>query len=42
MQAIVKAHAAPGIEKVESASVCGTDLHIFNWDPWPRDAFIRR
>jgi threonine 3-dehydrogenase len=56
VQAIVKAHAAPGIEmrevpvpgpgevlvKVESASVCGTDLHIFNWDPWPRDAFIRR
>lgn len=20
--------------KVTSASVCGTDLHIFNWDPW--------
>ncbi len=50
MQAIVKAHAAPGIElreapvpkpgpgevlvRVETASVCGTDLHIFDWDPW--------
>ena len=20
--------------KVQAASVCGTDLHIFNWDPW--------
>jgi threonine 3-dehydrogenase len=20
--------------KVNSASVCGTDLHIYNWDPW--------
>ena len=20
--------------KVESASVCGTDLHIYDWDPW--------
>jgi threonine 3-dehydrogenase len=50
MEAVVKAHAAPGIElrevpvpdpgpgevlvRVEAASVCGTDLHIFNWDPW--------
>jgi threonine 3-dehydrogenase len=50
MQAVVKAHAAPGIElretpvpepgpgevlvRVETASVCGTDLHIFNWNPW--------
>jgi threonine 3-dehydrogenase len=50
MQAVVKAHAAPGIElrevpvptpgpgevlvRVQSASVCGTDLHIYNWDPW--------
>ena len=50
MQAVVKAHAAPGIElrevpipspgpgevlvKVQAASVCGTDLHIFNWDLW--------
>lgn len=52
MQAVVKAHRAPGIDlrevpvpapcpgqvlvKVQSASVCGTDLHIFNWDPWAR------
>jgi threonine 3-dehydrogenase len=50
MQAVVKAHAAPGIElrevpvptpgpgevlvRVQAASVCGTDLHIFDWDPW--------
>jgi threonine 3-dehydrogenase len=50
MEAVVKAHAAPGIElrevpvptpdrgevlvRVQAASVCGTDLHIFNWDPW--------
>ncbi len=50
MQAVVKAHAAPGIEfrevpvpvpgpgevlvRVQAASVCGTDLHIYNWDPW--------
>jgi len=50
MQAVVKAHAAPGIElrevpiptpgpgevlvRVQTASVCGTDLHIFNWDLW--------
>jgi threonine 3-dehydrogenase len=50
MQAVVKTHAAPGIElrqvpvpvpgpgqvlvRVQAASVCGTDLHIFNWDPW--------
>jgi hypothetical protein len=20
--------------QVQSASVCGTDLHIYNWDPW--------
>jgi threonine 3-dehydrogenase len=20
--------------RVEAASICGTDLHIFNWDPW--------
>ena len=20
--------------RVQAASVCGTDLHIFNWDPW--------
>jgi threonine 3-dehydrogenase len=50
MQAVVKAHAAPGVEirevpvpvpgpgevlvRVEAASVCGTDLHIYNWDQW--------
>jgi len=50
MQAVVKAHAAPGIEirevpvpspspgevlvRVSAASVCGTDLHIYDWDPW--------
>jgi threonine 3-dehydrogenase len=27
---------APGMVKlrVRAASVCGTDLHIYNWDPW--------
>jgi threonine 3-dehydrogenase len=29
---------APGpgevLVRVQSASVCGTDLHIYNWDPW--------
>ena len=29
---------APGpgqvLVRVQAASVCGTDLHIFNWDPW--------
>jgi len=50
MQAVVKAHAAPGVElrevpvptpgayevlvRVTAASVCGTDLHIYNWDHW--------
>src|SRR5450432_241484 len=50
MEAVVKAHAGPGVEvrevplppmgptdvlvRVEAASVCGTDLHIFDWDPW--------
>lgn len=50
MQAVVKAHAAPGIElrevpvpspgpgevlvRVQAASVCGTDLHIFEWNEW--------
>ncbi len=23
--------------KVKVASVCGTDLHIYNWDPWAQD-----
>lgn len=28
--------AGPGQVKIklEAASVCGTDLHIYNWDPW--------
>ncbi|MFQ3586467.1 MAG: L-threonine 3-dehydrogenase [Fimbriimonadaceae bacterium] len=28
--------ATPGTVKIklEAASVCGTDLHIYNWDPW--------
>jgi threonine 3-dehydrogenase len=50
MQAVVKAHAAAGVEirevpvpdpgpgevlvRVQAASVCGTDLHIYNWDQW--------
>jgi threonine dehydrogenase-like Zn-dependent dehydrogenase len=50
MQAVVKAHASPGLEvhqvpiptikrdevlvKVRAASICGTDLHIYNWDSW--------
>ena len=24
--------------KVRAASICGTDLHIFNWDPWAQGA----
>jgi threonine 3-dehydrogenase len=31
---------APGpgevLVRVEAASVCGTDLHIYSWDPWAR------
>ncbi len=31
---------APGpgevLVRVETASVCGTDLHIYNWDPWAK------
>src|SRR5512133_4005176 len=23
--------------KVKAASVCGTDLHIYNWDPWAQN-----
>ena len=50
MQAVVKAHPAPGAEirevkvpefgrnevlvKVKVASICGTDLHIYEWDRW--------
>jgi threonine 3-dehydrogenase len=30
---------SPGevLVRVQAASVCGTDLHIFNWDPWAQD-----
>ncbi|MBI4277121.1 MAG: L-threonine 3-dehydrogenase [Armatimonadetes bacterium] len=30
--------AGPGeiVIKVEATGICGTDLHIFNWDPWAR------
>lgn len=33
---VVEPIAGPGIVKikVEAASVCGTDLHIYNWDEW--------
>src|SRR6202142_1537588 len=50
MQAVVKAHPAPGAEirevnvpefghsevlvQVKVASICGTDLHIYEWDRW--------
>ncbi len=23
--------------KMEAASICGTDLHLFSWDPWARE-----
>ena len=28
--------AREALVKVEAASICGTDLHIFNWDSWAR------
>jgi threonine 3-dehydrogenase len=50
MKALVKAHAAPGLNlqdvpepvcgindvliKVRRTGICGTDLHIHNWDAW--------
>jgi threonine 3-dehydrogenase len=50
MQALVKHHAAPGLEmrevpvpspaanevlvKLEKTAICGTDLHIYQWDDW--------
>jgi threonine 3-dehydrogenase len=50
MHALVKAHAAAGIElqdiakpapgpndvliRVKRAAICGTDMHIYNWDAW--------
>lgn len=26
--------------KVRACSICGTDLHIFNWDPWARSRIV--
>lgn len=50
MRALVKAHAAAGIElqdipkptvghndvliRVKRTAICGTDMHIYNWDQW--------
>jgi threonine 3-dehydrogenase len=50
MRALVKAHAAVGIElqdipkptvgpndvmiRVKRTAICGTDMHIYNWDAW--------
>ena len=50
MRALVKAHAAAGIElqdipkptvgpndvmiRVKRTAICGTDMHIYNWDKW--------
>jgi threonine 3-dehydrogenase len=50
MKALVKHHAAPGIELqdvpkptlgpndlrigVRKTAICGTDMHIYKWDPW--------
>jgi threonine 3-dehydrogenase len=36
MQEVPVPSPGPGqvLVKVQAASVCGTDLHIFNWDPW--------
>jgi threonine 3-dehydrogenase len=50
MHALVKAHAAPGIQlqdvpkpvvgpndvmiRVKRSAICGTDMHIYNWDAW--------
>jgi len=28
--------------KVKVASICGTDLHIYEWDRWARGGFIPR
>ena len=27
--------------RVRAASMCGTDLHIYNWDPWAQSRFAR-
>jgi len=32
--AIPKIGLTDVLVKVKVASVCGTDLHIYNWDPW--------
>src|SRR6476646_8028538 len=32
--AIPKIGPTDVLVKVKVASVCGTDLHIYNWDPW--------
>src|SRR3954470_11950563 len=50
MHALVKQHAAPGLElreipkpavgpndvliRVKRTAICGTDVHIYNWDAW--------
>ena len=26
--------------RVEAASICGTDLHIYNWDDWSRNRIV--
>jgi threonine 3-dehydrogenase len=28
--------------EVETASVCGTDLHIYGWDEWSQQRITRR
>ena len=28
--------------RMEAASICGTDAHLYNWDPWGRDPGSRR
>jgi len=28
--------------KVKVASICGTDLHIYQWDRWLKDESVRR
>lgn len=50
VQAVIKAHPAPGFEiddvsgrepgagevllRVVAASICGTDVHLYDWNPW--------
>ena len=40
--AIPAPRARDVLVKVEAASICGTDLHIFNWDAWARHGSSRR